>query len=151
MEPTTPTLCCVMSDVTPTMLLEMYSCICSDARCCDPRHVATFVATEPPQLPVVPPRPAPAGATGSPGPCFAGRHRSARVAVDRADSREMHLPCRSYWVTRSLLCREASICARRCGPRRPPGNALALPRRGTVSLFLTLKTPPTSRARRNCT
>ena len=34
------------------------------------------------------------------------------------------------------------------GPHRPPGNALALPRRGAVSLFLTLKTPPT--ARRNC-
>ena len=85
MEPTTPTLCCIMSDVTPTMLLEMYSYICSDSRCCDPRHVATFVATEPPQLPVVPPRPAPAGAAGSPGPCFAGSHRSACVAVDRAD------------------------------------------------------------------
>ena len=25
-------------------------------------------------------------------------------------------------------CREASICVRRCGPRRQPGHALALPR-----------------------
>ena len=50
-------------------------------------HVATFVATEPTQPPVVPPRPA--GATGSPDPCF-----PLRVLAGTALNFHLQMPSR---------------------------------------------------------